>query len=236
MAESSALTTATNIIASPNEAFASIKTHPTIWLPLLLLIVGYTAISMTYMNSVDIGWFVDQQLQASTADLTDEQREQATARAASISPMVLGAIGSVTGSIVIVLWLFLYSLYLTGVSFATNDGVKLKQWFALMTWCALPILLGIIAQIVNVEFRDARFLAQDEINPLSFRNLLSIDTAGLNAFQRVLLGIDPTTLWSLILSIFGYQFFTNRSVGTSATIVLAPVVLIVAIGVLITLL
>ena len=50
------------------------------------------------------------------------------------------------------------------------------------------------------------------------------------------MGIDPTTLWSLILSIFGYQFFTSRSVGTSATIVLAPVVLIVAIGVLITML
>jgi Yip1 domain len=234
MAESSAFATAVNILASPQEAFAAIRVRPTIWLPLLLLIAGYCAVSMTYLHSVDLAWFMDQQIQAGGGNLTDEQRAEAVNRASQISPLVLGAIGTLTSSIAIVLYLLLYSLYLTGISFATNDGVRLKQWFALLSWCAIPVLLGLLAALANIVFRDARFLPQNELNPLAFGNLLGLDLTGANVFQRILFGLDPTTLWSLVLGVFGYHAWTNRSVFKSAAIVLAPLVIIVAIGVLLT--
>lgn len=236
MAQSSAFATAVNIIVSPNEAFAAIKARSRAWLPLLLLIIGYCAVSMTYLNSVDMGWFMDRQLQAAGVDFTDEQREQAGARAARLSPVGLAAIGTVGFAVVLLLWLFLFSVYLTGVSFATNDGVKLKQWFALSSWCALPLLIQFVAILANVYFRDARFLAQEDLNPISFHSLLAFDTSNANLFQRALFNIDPTSLWSLILTVFGYQAWTQRSLAKSASIVLAPLVVIVAAGVAITLL
>jgi hypothetical protein len=117
----------------------------------------------------------------------------------------------------------------------TGDGVKLKQWFTLICWCALPQVLGIIAQLVNMTVNDPRFMLQDQINPLAFGNLLSIDRSGAPMVQRILLGIDITAIWTLVLQVLGYQSFTKSSYVKSAAVVLGPVALVVAIGTLLAL-
>jgi hypothetical protein len=232
MANESALAIATNIFTAPNEAFPVIKEQRKVWLPILALIIGFSAVSFAYMNAVDLPWFMETQLQAGNAELTDEQREQALAAATRISPMVYGAIGAVTSSAAVLLWLFVVALYYTGVSFLTHDGVKLKQWFALLCWCSLPTVLGALAQLVNVLATDARFMMQDEINPLSFGSLFSVERQGVTIVQRVLLSIDVTSLWALVLSVLGYQAWTNSSMMKTIAIVLGPIVVIVAISTL----
>src|SRR5688572_28710434 len=104
MAESSSLALAMNVFTAPSEAFAALKERPRVWLPLLLLIIGYAAVSFTYMNSVDIGWFMENQL-AQNPSMTEQQRADAAAAAADVSPMVYGAFGALT-SLFIVLVLF----------------------------------------------------------------------------------------------------------------------------------
>lgn len=235
MAEISSLSLAVNVFTSPTQAFVALKERPRVWLPLLLMIAGYAAVSFTYMNSVDIGWFMENQL-AQSAQLTEQQREQAAAAAANISPMVYGAIGAVTTPLVILLVLFLTALYYTIVSFVTNDGVKLKQWFALGCWCMLPSIIGLIAQLVNLSVNDARFMIQDAIDPLSFGNLLSIErTAATPIVQRILLGINLAAIWTIFLSVLGYQVWTKSSLVKSIAIVLGPLAAIVLIGTLIAL-
>jgi hypothetical protein len=161
---------------------------------------------------------------------------QAAATAANVSPMVYGAIGAVTTPLFILLVLFLSALYYTIVSFATSDGVKLKQWFALTCWCTLPSVLGLIAQLVNLSVNDARFMVQDAINPLAFGNLLGVErTAATPIVQRILLGIDVTAIWSIVLSVIGYQLWTKKSLATSVIVVLGPLAVIVLIGTLVAL-
>jgi hypothetical protein len=235
MADTSSLAIATNIVTSPSEAFAALKEQPRFLLPLLLLIVGYAAVSFVYINEVDLGWLLEQQMQLSGAELPAAQREQAIERATSISPMFYGAIGAVGTSFYLLLVTFIVAVYYTGVSFVSGDGVRLKQWFSLICWCALPSVLGVIAQIVNLSINDARFMPQDAINPLSFGNLLSIDRAGKTILQRALLGIDVTVIWTLVLSILGYQAFAKSSIVKAAVVVLAPLAIIVVIGTLIAL-
>jgi hypothetical protein len=231
MADRSPLAVVIDLFTSPNQAFAAIKEQPSVWLPLVVLIVAYCAVSVVYMTSVDLGWFLDQQLQQN-AEITEQQREQAVRATERFSPIALGAIGAVTSSIGVLLALFIVSLYYTGVSFVTHDGVKLKQWFAFSSWCTLPIVLGIIATLVNILVSDARFMAQDEINPLSFGNLLTLDRAEATAVQRWLLSVDVTTIWAIVLSVLGYQAWTKRSTIASAAIVLGPLACIVLVAVL----
>jgi hypothetical protein len=237
MADTSVLSVATNIFASPNEAFAVIRERSRAWLPLLVLIVGYCAVSLLYMNSVDLPWFMDRQLQAGPnfAELTEAQRDEAVQAAANVSPMVYGAIGAVSSTLFVLLWFSVMALYYTGVSFATNDGIKFKQWFSLLAWCALPVLLGLLASLVNLLVTDARFLPQESLNPLSFGSLFSIEAEGASILQRVSLGLDVTTLWSLVLTVLGYQYWTKRSLPVAAVVVLGPLLLIVAISVLVAL-
>jgi Yip1 domain len=227
-ADLSSLSILTNIITAPARAFVAIKERPIVWLPLTMLIVIYCAVSIAYTTSVDLAWLIDQQLQQAQG-LTDAQREQAVKAALRISPAVFGVIGAVGATIFIPVAFALSSLYYSGVSFVTGDGVKYKQWFALASWCAIPVVFGLVAALVHVLAGDARFMRQEELNPFSFGNLLSIDMVGVTRAQRALFSLDPTLIWSVMLSIIGYQSFTKRSLPFSAAVVLGPIVLIVAV-------
>jgi hypothetical protein len=233
MADSSYVALATNIFTAPREAFAALKERPRVLLPVVVLLIGFSAVSFYYLHHVDIGFMVDSQLR-SNPNMTDAQREQAVAAATKLPPVIYDAVG-VLAPTVIFLIVFLVASYFTVVSFATGDGVKLKQWFALLCWCALPQVFGSIAQLVNMVVNDPRFMLQDSVDPLSFGNLLSIDRTNASIVQRYLLGLDVTVIWTLVLQVLGYQFFTKKPYATSAAIVLGPVALIVAIGTLVAL-
>jgi hypothetical protein len=234
MASQSSFAIAANVFVAPNEAFASIRQHSKVLLPLILILGAYAIMSFAFTYSVDIPWFMEQQINLAAGDLTQSEREAAIEASSNMSPAVLGGISTISSSIFILLWTFLIALYYTGVSFATSDGIKLKQWYGLVVWCALPILLGLIASIVNVLIGDARFMLQEDINPLSFRNLLSIDTEGFTTLQRILSSLDLSTVWSLALTVIGYQTWTQRSIYKAAGIVLGPFVVIFGIAMLLT--
>jgi hypothetical protein len=217
---------ATNILTAPNEAFVALKERPRVLLPVLLIIVGFSVASFYYLSHVDIGWFLDNQLRSGNANITDAQREQAVAAAAKIPALFYGALGAVSTNLFLFLVMLLVALYFTLVSFVTGDGVKLRQWFALLAWCVLPQILGQVAVIANMLINDPRFMPQDAINPLAFGNLLGIDRAGASLGQRTLLAIDVTAIWSLVLQVLGYQSFSKSSLAKSAAVVLGPVVVV----------
>jgi hypothetical protein len=232
MADKSSLAVAIDLFTAPNQAFAAIKERPSVWLPLIALIVSYAAVSFAFMTSVDLPWFFDQQLQQSNADLTDAQREEMVRVQTSMGPIVLASISAVVAPIAIVIALFISALYLTGVSFLTHDGVRLKQWFAFSAWCWLPIVLGLIASLINILAGDARFMTQEELNPLAFGNLLGIEREGLTGLQRALLNLDLSTLWAVVLCVLGYQAWTKRSTALALTVILGPPALIIMLAVL----
>lgn len=229
MADSTTVGVLTNIFTAPSIAFAAIKERPNPWLPLLVLIIGTFAVQFTYMQVVDLPWLLDHQLQQA-GGLTEEQRNQAVDGATQIPASVLGAIQGVSGGIVILIIYALIALYYTGVSFATNDGTKYQQWLALIAWCSLPAVFGLIASFVNLQVTDARFLPAEQLNPLSFGNLLALDTQGATIVERILMQLDVTVLWSVVLQILGYQAFTQRSVVTATVVVLGPLAVIVLVA------
>jgi hypothetical protein len=232
MAEKSSLAVAVDLFTAPNQAFAAVKERPTVWLPLIALIVSYAAVSFAFMTSVDLPWFFDQQLQQANADLTDAQREEMVRVQTSMGPVALASISAVAAPIAIVIALFVFALYLTGVSFLTHDGIRLKQWFAFSGWCWLPIVLGLIASLINILVGDARFMTQEEINPLAFGNLLGIEREGLTGLQRGLLSLDLSTLWAVVLCVLGYQAWTKRSTALALAVMLGPPALIIVLAVL----
>ena len=231
MAGTSAMTVLTNILVAPSEAFAAIRERPSAWLPLLAIVLGTCLISLLYFNEVDIGWFFERQMEVAAErgalNMTDEQRAQVIEAQANMSPMLLGSFGSVTTAVGFIVIFALVALYLLAVSLRT--GIKYKQWFAFVAWCAFPAVLGMLGQIVNLLVNDARFMPQEALNPLSFGNLLGIEYQGRSVLQSILLYLDISTVWSLVLQIVGYQLWTKRSTLLSALIVLGPLATIFAI-------
>ena len=229
MAQNSSAGVLSNIFTAPQAAFVAIKERPNPWLPLLVLMIGTFAVQYAYMQAVDLPWLIDQQLQAG-GNLTDEQRSQAVDATTQLPAGVLGAIQGVTGALGILIIYALVALYYTGVSFATHDGLKYGQWLALIAWCSLPAVFGIIASLVNLVVSDARFMPAEQLNPLSFGSLFAIDSQGATVVERILLSLDVTVLWATVLQILGYQAFTQRSVVKSTLVVLGPLALIVLVA------
>jgi hypothetical protein len=229
MAQNTSAAVVSNIFTAPQAAFAAIKERPSPWLPLLVLIAGTFAVQFYYLQSVDIAWLIDTQLQAA-GTLTDEQRRQAVDGTLRIPLSVLGVLQGFSSAILILVVYALGALYYTAISFATHDGVKFGQWFSLIAWCSLPGALGLLAALVNLAASDVRFMPQEHVNPLSFASLLAIDPQGATGVQRLLLAFDVTFLWAMVLQILGYQAFTQRSLVKSTVIVLGPLALIVLIG------
>jgi hypothetical protein len=217
-----------NIFTAPQAAFAAIKERPRPWLPLLLIIVSICAVQFTYMQAVDLPWLIDNQLAAS--DVPAAQREQAVDAALQLSPTLYGVFAAVPSAMIILIVYALIALYYTGVSFASNDGVKFGQWFGLIAWTSLPAVFGQIASLVNLAVVDARFLPAQQLNPLSFSSLFAIDPTGATFVESILLSLDVTTLWSTVLQILGYQAFTQSSIVKAAIVVLGPLALIVLVG------
>jgi cell division protein FtsL len=230
VANSSFLAVAVNVFTAPAEAFAAIKERPRILLPLLVVLCALAAVSFIYVHRVDLAWLTDQQIQASGQQISDADRARTVEAITRIPKALYGVFAAASASIVIAIVLALTALYYTGVSFVTGDGVKYKEWFSLTCHCMLPTLLGVLAQIVHLYSVDARFLPQEEINPLSFGSLFGIHPEGVTYVQRVLLSLDPTTLWFIALSVLGYQAFTKSSIVKATAVVLGPLAAIVLVS------
>lgn len=230
MADSPSGSVLVNIFTSPTAAFRALKERPSPWLPLALVAFGAAAVSYLYLQVVDLPWMLDYQV-SQGGNLTDEQRKQAVDAALQLSPTVYGVISAITSPLSYVIIYALIALYFTGVSFATNDGVKYGSWFAMIAWSMVPMVFSFAASFANMLVSDVRFLPPEQLNPLSFGNLLAIDNAGATVVERSLLSLGVVALWIVGLLIVGHQVFSQRSIVRSAVVVLAPVAAIVLISV-----
>ena len=226
MTGSKPLETAVNIIAAPLEALATIRLKPTVLLPLAAIIIANTAVIFSYYSQVDLAWVLEPGLEAAQEDLGPRQRQAVADRMENLSPMVVASAAAASSAAFLLLWFFLNSAYLAGVSLVTNDELRRKQWFAMICWCALPVVLGHAASVANIFLIDATFLRPDRMNPLSFSSLLDLESAVGSSMRQFLQSMDLTAIWSMGLTVFAYHAWTKKDLFKSALIVLAPVTLL----------
>lgn len=230
MAQTSAMTIAVNIFTSPREAFAAIREKTQLWLPLILIMLGTGLTAFVYMNGVDIEWFYEQQIRLSNPDVTDAQVEQTVNAVSNIPQTVLAAIGGLTSMLAIAIILLLYAAYLRIITAVLKDGMTYRQWFGLACWCSLPALLSSIATLVNLLTSDISLMPQTDVNPLSWVNLFGLDSAGSGTIDRIVMNMDVTSVWGIVLLAIGYNAWTKKGIPLSAFIVIAPYLLLVGVA------
>ncbi len=226
MADNNVLLTAVNIIASPREALGALKLKPTVLLPLAAVILANVAVIFAYYSQVDVAWVMETSMQSAMEDMGPRQREAALDRVQNLSPLVVASAGAVSAALFLTFWMFLNAAYLSGISLVTDDGLRLKHWFAMICWCALPIVFGSAASLANIFIIDATFLRPDRMNPLSLSSLLDLDSAAGSAMRQSVQSLDITALWAIVLTVYAYHLWTGRNLLASALIVLAPAMLI----------
>lgn len=212
--------TALDIFVSPGEAFERLRERPRILFPLLILVVLSAGVVYWYYSAVDLAWMIETQMpDAMPAD------QPTGALEGSGMAAVIGIVAAVSAGAGLLLGLLVSAGYLAFISMLTNDGYRFRQWFSLVCWCSLPMVLGQLATGVNLLVSDVSRLPPEQLNPLSFANLLGLD-AGSGESGNLVMTLSPTALWALILVVLGYHSWTRRSVATAAAIVLGPPIVI----------
>lgn len=226
------MNTITNIFTSPGDAFRTLRERPSFLLPVAVLLAASVAVILWYYGAVDIVWMMEKSLETSQAELPADQREQMLEQLGQTPRGVLAGTSAIAAALVVVVLLLLTAMYFSIVSMLTNDGLRFRQWFSLASWASLPVALASVASLVNLALNDPTYLPAEELNPLTIRNLLGLDTQGGGFTAALLTYGDVTSIWALALMVVGYRQWTGRDIAVSALIVTAPLLVIILFGLL----
>jgi membrane protein, antimicrobial resistance system len=213
-----------DIITAPSTAFARIKEKPTIWFPLLLILLMTASVQLGYFLINDPGFVRDNLVEQATATNPDMPQEQKDAIAANYEKININTIAisaTVAVFVLIPIILALNALYLSFMAKFSFTQLGWKHWFSLVCWTGVPALFAALASWVVLLTDSNGQIEQAALQPLSVTNLFGIETSNPTLQQFNLMQV-----WSMALLVLGYHQWTGKNLLTSALITLLPYVVI----------
>lgn len=199
----------------PGRAFAMLEPKRHAWLPLVLLILATTSLMLWYFSAVDFSWLLDQML----ASIKDAEQREMTKSMMTKTMMMVSAVG---GSVVMFPIAFALSgLYFMLAGKVLNKDVSFGTGFALSTWASVPSLLLLPLGAMAILFASNGQLGFSELNPLSLNQLIfHYDMA--HPMAGLLDNINASSIWTMILTIVGFQVWAKVPRSTAIIVVLIP--------------
>lgn len=228
---SSALASLGNIFLEPKKALRDIRAHGRwIWYPLLITIALSVLLTVWYFSTVDMNWLGQQTLaQLSGKNLSADQQQTILNSLTRSRFLTFGVIGAVV--VTIILWLLQALYYFFAAKIGGYEEQAYGQWFSFSVWTSFPNIIATIAAGITYIFSSAQtaFTSLDvtSLNTLIFHLPPTAKLAGVAG------SVHLTTFWVLGLMTVGFALWTRKSLGKSATIVLAPWIIIYAIWIIV---
>jgi Yip1 domain len=211
----------------PRRAWQELGTKPTVWFPLLLLLLSIAGLMLWYYQVVDIPWLMEATLRASPR--TRQMSEvQITQLAQSMTPQAVLWSSVIGGAFVILILRLLEALYYSLAGKITNVQRSYKHWLSLACWSSLPQVLAVIPSMIVLLTASTNQLDQNALQPLSLNALFFHRTMAEPGFQ-MLTSTNLLHVWSLFLPILGVKVWSGRSWLFSAVFALLPWALFVGI-------
>lgn len=214
----SRLHTALCVFISPNEAFKAIERRPLKLFPMMMIWAAFIAMFIWYFSIVELDSIIGYSL--SGPDLTAQDRAEAEALMESITryTQAFGAAIGLSASSLI-LWA-LYAAYLSLISAMVGDKVYFGQWFSLIVWTSLVMLVRVAAGMVVLYNSPDGRLSVEALNPLVLSNLgMESGNGWLQGFYDY---VDITAIWQTILVILAYRRWLAASWFRAIAVVTGP--------------
>jgi hypothetical protein len=214
--------TLVDIFLQPGKAFAEQRERPTFIVPLLLLAGLAAAFTLAYFLRVDPAWYTDHMFDASGAEMTARQMEQA--KASMPAAQMMGWIGAISSVIAIVVVTLLTALYVLVASKVTGQALSYRHGLSLSAWSSMPMLLGMIVGLVGALTMSP----QTSIESLALLNVdpLLVDLPADHRWNRLAQSFSLLTFWSLFLMALGWRTWTRSSWLQAIIIALLPTLLV----------
>lgn len=206
------------VLFSPTEVFERVRERPKIllpWIGLSVVIVVIAYLMMPYTQAAI----------ASRMAQIAQQNPQAAAQAAKFQTfgIFLAPIFLMIGLLISAGLLWLLVMLLAGAD------AKFVTLLSLSNYLAVPTILLQIAGLLVLKLKGIdQITTPDDLRPPLGLNLLAPDATGfVGAF---LAGINPFSLWAMVLTAIGVQVTHKTSKGAAYTVAIVSTVLGVLIG------
>jgi len=208
------------VLFSPTEVFERIRERPKFLVPAL-------AISVI---AIILNYFMLPYRAAAMASRMAQIAQQNPAAAAQAAKFQIVGLAFVPIVVFVLLLIVAGILWLLVTLLAGGDG-KYRTLLSVTTYTALPGILLQVAGLVVLMMKGVESVSsiQDLQPPLGL-NLLAPNATGF--MGGLLAGINPFTLWSMVLTAIGIQVTHKTSKGSAYTVAIVAMMLGILIGAL----
>jgi hypothetical protein len=213
-----------NIVLKPNGVFAKIKTTDNwSWVP-FFLVAGATFLTIySYLNVVDINWFIDSMLQLIAKDVSPAEVK------AMRDGMEQGNVLLFSLSLGLMFKIVLFNAFMAAYlnQCAKMDEVCVQgftDWFGFCWWISLPLVAVQLLTCVVIWFSQSPQLSQTvlELTSLAFIFSVDIRSPWFGLFESLKLEY----IWIIYLTTVGLSQWTSLAKKQIYRIAIGPYVLI----------
>jgi hypothetical protein len=211
-----------DIFLQPGKVFEDLRERPRFALPLLLLLVLSAALPLWYFLAVDSAWYVQHMMLAAGREVSAADLEKMKAIMPGTQRMAY--FGAASATIVGVIVVCLYALYLMLAGKVTGAAMSFKRGMSLICWSNMPSLLGLVVALVGV----ATMQPHTAIESLMLTNIdpLLVQLPPESPWLGLARGFSLINFWTWFLLALGWRTFNRASWSQSAIVALLPSVVI----------
>ena len=224
----SSFSTLIAIFSEPSKAFDAVARSSMLLLPLLSIIGCSAFLIVWYYQSVDMAWLQDKL----TVAMTDPAAREAAKCFMKRSTMM--SISAVSILVVVPLMFSVSALYYVIIAKIKKLEFGFGKWFAFVAWASVPTLLSLPLGAMQILLANHGQLEPGQLNPVSLNSLVLHIGTGLR-WASLADSISLITVWTVVLSVIGFQQWSKSSRAASIVIVLIPYVVIYGIWAVISL-
>jgi hypothetical protein len=219
------LALAWNIITSPTTAFAELRERPRFLAPLFALLIGGAGMLLWYYSVVDIEWLKDHMFSGNERiqQMSDAQRERMMSM---MSRKGMTSSGVIVAVISLPMVLAVQAGYYMLAGKVTGMKHSFMQWFSLVTWAAVPSLVGVLAAfVVLLTDQSQGQISPGELQTFSLNNLFFQRAPNQSGFQ-LLSTLNLISFWAWGLIAVGVRVFGGKSWLSSIIFAVLPFVVL----------
>jgi hypothetical protein len=207
-----------DLLTEPAKAFGELESARvrSLLLPVFVQILASVLLFYLYYNNVDFSWYLSQL----ASKVPPEQQEGLTK---SLTPTVMSISTGVMLFISVPVVLGVSALYLYLIGKVRNLEHSFGQWFLLVAWASMPVILTLPVGAGALFGGDGRILPED-LNPLSLAQLLGVEAD--SPWRALLSSVTLLLLWTLYLMATGYRRWAKVSSVQAGLVIAAPYLVI----------
>ncbi len=223
--ESGNIAILTNIFVAPSTGMMQAKERFSVLFPFFVMMILTGTAFYFYFSNVDYNWYVDYMVEVTAGDKSKAEQDATRDAMSMMSQGVTAVVYGIGSMVSIAIVFLLHATYFLIVSKVNGDGFEFKQWFSFVAWASMPGLLAILAMFAMIFTSENMQIAPEAINPLSL-NELFFGLEPSKGMGKLLSSLHLPQFWSMAVMVIGYKAWTNKSMMSSALVVLMPFVVI----------